>query len=1057
MTVNSTSALVVEWSHAVQQVDLYRVQQLLDTNPDLLWTPLTWDPERDASHVITQLVVVQNLGPSLENLCAIPYTLIQYCEPSPGEVPSVAQVQTEDLLYFLIDQSSIHDFNRCMWGNCKNTTLHLVSFLGHTQVARRLVVDKGVPMDIPNDFGCIPRDVAQIDTMVHLLGGSNHQQQQQRDEKKQQRHMLNDEKAKPKYASADRFKQLKELAETSASKKNANNSTRQAEGRYFRAGHVAESKKKVLNDEEAELEKQRARRRAEVAQLAKRSAVKSNPLFRKFEQQQGVSKPRRAFVVKDQQQQQQSGGGNNGADSSATTITSSTDTVTAEQSPAADMQRQPSQDADSTVALEEEFEEGDETSARPKRNSKVISSLRNKTYVSASVFRQGDDTSPGARIKPSPSVSSCSMGRASSSDMSTDVDIKIKETKDTIVIPEPVSPVQDRRSLTINEIQVTQELEAENSDRRRLSGSQKAHWSIALNSWSSVLDGTIERNEPAASETSFGSDYHDSDDGDEWFDSQEDHIQHVRTKKSKASIKSTASVTKATNNASVQMPKAYYIGSLPDLPSESTDDQLVTTDANRQQEQEQQQRSASPPAASAVKHHDDVGSTAVRIISRSRTNTDASSSPSVLTDNSSTSTSTSSSSSSSSPSTVSPSSPVIMPPLAVIPEKNSKNDNSLLFDNNTSDDGNDHSNDFKPNYGSVSVRSTSRYVRRLSQAQNAYLKQQQQQQQLDRERKDSETVTSLLHHNSSSQQFKIKRVPVKLSPSQQQQQQQQQKQQERQPPPTGSISAVKKFPSLQDLQSSLPVHIMQRQPSSRYGKLYFRVSSISNVLLPLPREPTYVRCVVSDDRYEYMSRYEVLGQYVKFDYECIMDTYPDMIITISLHIRPDYHVRNKIPITRLFSTSRNRGRKGSLSGYIFQEDGSIGRARFALPHMIDSCYERPYATQFDCFNAWSARYHHHHHHHHKSQKNRGREDDLEGLKVIGNLEVEMLYLPVSDPSAVVPRNLRDCDMAIKVQQWNETFWNTEQLSNTTISASSPTSPSTATSNSQHFNSSILRS
>lgn len=28
----------------------------------------------------------------------------------------------------------------------------------------------------------------------------------------------------------------------------------------------------------------------------------------------------------------------------------------------------------------------------------------------------------------------------------------------------------------------------------------------------------------------------------------------------------------------------------------------------------------------------------------------------------------------------------------------------------------------------------------------------------------------------------------------------------------------------------------------------------------------------------------------------------------------------------------------------------------------------------------------------------------------------------------VPRNLRDCDMAIRVRQWNETFKNTEELS-----------------------------
>lgn len=96
-------ALVVDWSVAIQQANLHRVQRLLKSHPDLLWTPLTaWDPERDASHVIAQLKTVQHLGSSLDNMCAIHYTLLQYNEPVPGEKSTLAQLQTGNLLWFLI-------------------------------------------------------------------------------------------------------------------------------------------------------------------------------------------------------------------------------------------------------------------------------------------------------------------------------------------------------------------------------------------------------------------------------------------------------------------------------------------------------------------------------------------------------------------------------------------------------------------------------------------------------------------------------------------------------------------------------------------------------------------------------------------------------------------------------------------------------------------------------------------------------------------------------------------------------------------------------------------
>ncbi|KAF7731591.1 Bud site selection protein bud4 [Apophysomyces ossiformis] len=207
---------------------------------------------------------------------------------------------------------------------------------------------------------------------------------------------------------------------------------------------------------------------------------------------------------------------------------------------------------------------------------------------------------------------------------------------------------------------------------------------------------------------------------------------------------------------------------------------------------------------------------------------------------------------------------------------------------------------------------------------------------------------------------------------------------------------------------------------SNHGKLYIHVSGAHNLLLPLPKEVTYVRCVVSDGRYEYMSRYEVLGQEVLLDYECIVDAVPDMIITVALHVRPDYHVKPRTGLSAWFTSIRKQ--KESLCGYVHPEDGAIGQARFALAHMQHACHQKVYQASFDCFNSWYARTARER----QRRQQYGAEEDV--LKVVGNLSVEMLYLPVSDPTLPVPRNLRECDLALKIRQWHETCWQSGYLS-----------------------------
>jgi hypothetical protein len=185
---------------------------------------------------------------------------------------------------------------------------------------------------------------------------------------------------------------------------------------------------------------------------------------------------------------------------------------------------------------------------------------------------------------------------------------------------------------------------------------------------------------------------------------------------------------------------------------------------------------------------------------------------------------------------------------------------------------------------------------------------------------------------------------------------------------------------------------MSSLEATSFGKMYIGISGAHHMLLPLPKEITYVRCVISDGEYEYMSRYEILTHQILMDYECCIDTRPGMIITVSLHVRPDYHVKPRTGWSRWFTSIRKQ--KEHLSGYVHPDDGAIGQTRFAVDHMVPGCYKKTYEAHFDCFNSWYAR----------TNRERARReqfgDDEDFLKIVGKLNVEMLYLPVSNPSVV---------------------------------------------------------
>lgn len=291
-------------------------------------------------------------------------------------------------------------------------------------------------------------------------------------------------------------------------------------------------------------------------------------------------------------------------------------------------------------------------------------------------------------------------------------------------------------------------------------------------------------------------------------------------------------------------------------------------------------------------------------------------------------------------------------------------------------------------FGSISVASTTYASHRLPQhrpAQDAFEEFITRKDDDDLQLKDPEQTEYQPQLGPDQEQ-------VMIHEQQQQQQQPMSHVHQQQPPEPHQEEQHEEVSSPLQLDLLPPVENDPGQSTSAFGKLYVRLSSADGVLLPVPPKlTTYVRCVVSDGDYEYMSRYEVLNDRVVFDYECIMDARPDMIITVSLHVRPDPHVRPKTGLSKWLTSVRKQ--RETLPAYVHPEDGAIGQTRFALGHMIQACNQKTYGASFDCFNSWFAR--------------SSREQHM--LKVVGNLNVEMLYLPLSDPSLVCTPNLSTFD------------------------------------------------
>ncbi|CEG83900.1 hypothetical protein RMATCC62417_17765 [Rhizopus microsporus] len=237
------SQLLSDWITAIENTDIIKAKSLLSMEPELLWTPIRHD--QDVAHLEHTLSELGYLGSQFQPLAAVQFSLLYF-------------YKHRDIRFisFLIKQSTLYDLDTRSWGQCNNTTLHLACFLGHQSIVD-ILLEKGVSTQTPNDLGYLPQDVNPQIQLKKLV--------------------------RPNYSTPNQFKLLKQKALLADDTSAMSSLDRKAsEQQYFKKGRVKETQMKVLSEEEQIVADQK-KRQLEVAQLAKKSAVKNNPLYQKLE------------------------------------------------------------------------------------------------------------------------------------------------------------------------------------------------------------------------------------------------------------------------------------------------------------------------------------------------------------------------------------------------------------------------------------------------------------------------------------------------------------------------------------------------------------------------------------------------------------------------------------------------------------------------------------------------------------------------------------------------------------------------------------------------------
>ncbi|KAI9286020.1 hypothetical protein BC943DRAFT_351849 [Umbelopsis sp. AD052] len=226
------------------------------------------------------------------------------------------------------------------------------------------------------------------------------------------------------------------------------------------------------------------------------------------------------------------------------------------------------------------------------------------------------------------------------------------------------------------------------------------------------------------------------------------------------------------------------------------------------------------------------------------------------------------------------------------------------------------------------------------------------------------------------------------------------------------LSATSKSPPALKSQEGKPsLRSIRPQVSHLRGKLLVRICRFNvEPTLIMPKEPFHLRCILTDGKNEYQSQYTQLGNEIDINQGCLISAFPDMKFRLSLQARSDAYVKPKKQLTRLLSTAA-RKQSNTVLNLVNKDDGHFGQTRIQLRSIAHLCRNSLYTAAFDCYNNWSA----------ISKAGSKANAVRDNLVVVGNLVLQLYFIPFVD-GVRLPNTVKECEAGLDIKRWYNTSW-----------------------------------
>ncbi|KAI8888488.1 hypothetical protein K501DRAFT_329837 [Backusella circina FSU 941] len=880
-----------EWTDAIVHLQLEHIKILLNFDPQLLWTQLPYTLDY-GNELYIELIQSLRLGSSVQPLSALQYCIIQYHQPENRE-------EKYNIISYLIEKSTVEDLNTHYWGDCNNSTIHLVCFMGQLDVLD-LLLKKGVYTSIKNDLGFSPCHVASNQAI--LDGISFYEQKREQQER---------DKNSGTNTALQKFKLLRDLAEGSMNNKPTNRPT--FNPHYFRTGHVKEAKKFLTT--EVQEERRRAQTHMEeVAQLAKKLAVKNN--LKQFEQHEDLLPQRQQQDIIHRRRL------------SFHPIMKSSE------------------------------------SSISKRDSAIISALKKNTLVSSSILRQ--QLNDGESIE---FTDDSIIAELYSSRPSTIIEERLSEEEKR---PE----VRGTMDSTTIEEKRKQEPEVFHKDQVNKQEDSTAPPPPDIEYFPSTTESILDAYTPASLD----------------IEMCRKALHETKIIEDEIDLLLAETEASSSNSDGDMSSDGYSDDESIYISSEEVwkEDRCTETEVGMHQDLEQQENMYRVPSLQPItpssftpsfcidREYDDMESRKHSCGSQKSLWT-----------------------------------------TSMILWSSNLDDGSNKSEGSSENQFNELYIEEEEQYQNVEQRMNDETIPTISKEKEQE-KEQEQEEQEEEVEEDFRRFRNTLDISDEDMTLMIRSSSIRKSA-------------ERGGPTTirssadlnvGLLSTEDLLSGASSARSSSSIKTMdaifympdppdRKQPDDisdfypppppptapvmmempppedyhtceeKQGKLHVHIRGVQDIKLPLPKEPTLVRCVVSDGRFEYMTDYKILDTDIEFDHKCSIDIYPGMSITVSLHVHPDYiSVPKAPPLMSLLRKQRN-----CFSNYISKVDGAIGLAFCDISNCLPVCHEEYYRASICCFNTWYARSFIERH----TRKRNTLNEDL--LDIAGKFDLDMFYSP----------------------------------------------------------------